>query len=1159
MNLLRQFAITTPVVLAAFLGTSSHAANVPTLVRDINQMPIGVSSNATFLGTIGSLTFFAADDGVHGSELWKTDGTTAGTSLVKDINPGSAASNPANFLAVGSVAYFSATTAASGQEVWVTDGTSAGTRLVADIAPGPLSSGAFPAGALGSKVLIYAFANNSPHLYASDGTPAGTVALAATDLYQRPTPGLLVTATNGKAYFEAYADANNETPFVTDGTVAGTHSLGTTSGGSALVGGGGFTQAGAYVYFGAATAGAGQLFRARLADNVIEQITSNTAPQDFGFANDRGFIVAAGNLVYFIGSTAGVTQVWRSDGTSGGTFPVAPFSGMAGNSPVSPHLTIANNHLFFISASGSPGFTAAFASDGTVAGTINLTDQLNVRPFIMGSDGNYAYFGPAPLVRSDGTASGTHVITNLGGLQIQSDNRSAFSADTHSVYFGVIGDWPGDSTRISYATFKYDPVSDTSVVVRRAANPPGDLFALSAGRLYFSGVDPTTGDEPWVSDGSVAGTMLLADIAPEPTQAGSNPNNFYAFQGKLYFSANDGIAGNELWKSDGTSAGTVLAADLVPGIGDSAPTMLFGANNALMMFAYNSQVATKYLWRYDPVTGVASNFPTVSTPYTCPDTTAPATVGTTTYFAAFGAAVDLWRTDGTVANTLEIAPTAGGYTLSQPCNLVTLGNAVYFLARDAAGYGLWTSDGTVAGTTKVASLGVFGTAPAPLFLTSFAGKLFFLAADTNNQLAMYGSDGTSSHTSIVSALPAFLNAQLGIVNNRLIFGSSGYVGNVGLWAFDATTTAFTAIPGVRFVSSGTLAENGALAFFTGSDTSHPGGAWVTDGTATGTKALVDAGGNYPNPVSWLGDFHSKAIYTDIDPSNGAGRYWKSDGTVAGTSVIAAMSAGQSVSSSNPAGATAGNKFYFAVSDPIIGSELYALAQDTIPTATTLTITPASAAVGTPIVMTAAVSQTSGKAVPTGSVSFMEGKSTLGTATLDANGAATLTTSTLPIGQHAFTAVYSGDSANSSSQSPVAQVTVVNTPSVSITVSPSTITLGQSATLAWSTTNATQCTASNGWAGNQPTSGSIVVTPASAGAVSYVLSCTNSGVSASATATLTVNAAAVAPSSGHGGGGQLTLADLLTLLVLLIASRFGHSPVTQASRIVGPVRAEWTLW
>jgi len=108
------------------------------MVQDI--VPGPGSSVPYNLRRVGSTLFFAAADNVAGTELWKTDGTTAGTALVSDIFPGSDGSNPQSLLDVNGTLFFTANDGVNGYELWRSDGTLAGTALVADIAPGAASS-----------------------------------------------------------------------------------------------------------------------------------------------------------------------------------------------------------------------------------------------------------------------------------------------------------------------------------------------------------------------------------------------------------------------------------------------------------------------------------------------------------------------------------------------------------------------------------------------------------------------------------------------------------------------------------------------------------------------------------------------------------------------------------------------------------------------------------------------------------------------------------------------------------------------------------------------------------------------------------------------------------------------------------------------------------
>src|SRR5919202_1008300 len=123
------------LVLASPLG--ARAEGPAYLVKEIRPGPEWA---ANLLTDVNGTLFFVADDGVHGYELWKSDGTAAGTVMVKDIQPGPGPSVPVYLTNVNGTVFFAADDGAHGHELWRSDGTADGTVLVKDIQPGTVGS-----------------------------------------------------------------------------------------------------------------------------------------------------------------------------------------------------------------------------------------------------------------------------------------------------------------------------------------------------------------------------------------------------------------------------------------------------------------------------------------------------------------------------------------------------------------------------------------------------------------------------------------------------------------------------------------------------------------------------------------------------------------------------------------------------------------------------------------------------------------------------------------------------------------------------------------------------------------------------------------------------------------------------------------------------------
>jgi ELWxxDGT repeat protein len=131
--------------------------------------PGGGSSNLSNLTVVDGKPFFTASDPVNGNELWVSDGTQAGTILLKDIYPSTGGSTPSSFAVVNGQLVFQAYDPTNGYELWVSDGTEAGTVRISDTTPNtnPESSLSYSGGVAVSTKLF--FVNSARGLARSSG------------------------------------------------------------------------------------------------------------------------------------------------------------------------------------------------------------------------------------------------------------------------------------------------------------------------------------------------------------------------------------------------------------------------------------------------------------------------------------------------------------------------------------------------------------------------------------------------------------------------------------------------------------------------------------------------------------------------------------------------------------------------------------------------------------------------------------------------------------------------------------------------------------------------------------------------------------------------------------------------------------------------------
>ncbi|GAB3516572.1 hypothetical protein GCM10027442_34370 [Emticicia fontis] len=378
------------------------------MVKDLDRG--GFSSPNNLTGVNGILFFTAYDvDYVHGEELWRSDGTAAGTYMVKDINPGGSSSDITELVNVNGTLYFAARDASNitrlwksdgtesgtvmvstdvssvgflthvngtvyfvgsssgyGSELWKSDGTSAGTELVKDINPGSGSPFIFYLTNVNGALYFRTAYNSTQSIWKSDGTEQGTVLVKQFNTPYADIGNL--TNVNGTLFLTIDDQVHGRELWKSDGTESGTVMVKDINPGAEWANVGNLVVMGNLLYFSAYNNTYGQeMWQSDGTEEGTKLVKDINQSEDLP-SYIQLFLNSNGTLYFTIDDGVNGREFWKSDGTSEGTVLVKDINPGSLGSSISNFVNV--NGTFYFTANSGSYIPEIWKSDGTAEGTV---------------------------------------------------------------------------------------------------------------------------------------------------------------------------------------------------------------------------------------------------------------------------------------------------------------------------------------------------------------------------------------------------------------------------------------------------------------------------------------------------------------------------------------------------------------------------------------------------------------------------------------------------------------------------------------------------------------------------------------------------------------------------------------------------------------------